>query len=86
MKKSSIMTLRDDKGHEIEVEVLFTYNSVENPNTYVVYTDHSKDSDGKEKVYAGIYDRENNILNPIEDKEDYNMIDNILSSIDKKNN
>ena len=42
------------------------------------------DIDNKEKVYAGILDMENNILNPIENKEDYNMIESILSSIDKK--
>ena len=84
MKKNSLMTLRDDNNKEITVEVLFTYESKENNNTYVVYTDHSKDVDNKEKVYAGILDIENNILNPIENKEDYNMIESILSSIDKK--
>ena len=84
MKKNSIMTLKDDNNREIQVEVLFTYESKENDNTYVVYTDHSKDVDNKEKVYAGILDMENNILNPIENKEDYNMIESILSSIDKK--
>ncbi|MBR1416271.1 MAG: DUF1292 domain-containing protein [Bacilli bacterium] len=84
MKKNSIMTLKDENGRTIEVEVLFTYNSSNNTNTYIVYTDHSKDSDGKEKVYAGIYDKDNSLLNPIENKEDYKMIENILSSIDKK--
>lgn len=84
MKKNSIMTLKDDSNREINVEVLFTYESSENNNTYVVYTDHSKDSDNKERVYAGILDKENNILNPIENKEDYNMIESILSSIDEK--
>ena len=78
------MILRDDNGREIQVEVLFTYER--NNNTYIVYTDNTKDSDGKEKVYAGIYDKDNSILNPIENKEDYNMIESIMSSIDKKNN
>ena len=82
--KNSIMTLKDDKGQEFEVEVLFTYNTKDNDNTYIVYTDHSKDSDGQEKVYAGIYDKENELLNPIENKDDYIIIENILSSIDKK--
>jgi hypothetical protein len=51
---------------------------------YIVYTDHNKDSDGQEKVFAGIYDKENELLNPIENKEDYVIIENILSSIDSK--
>ena len=84
MKDNSIMIIEDEKGQRIEIEVLFTYNTKDNDNTYVVYTDHSKDSDGQEKVYAGIYDKDNSLLNPIENKEDYIMIENILSSIDKK--
>ena len=79
----NIITLKDDSGKEFQVEVLLTYER--DNNTYVVYTDNTKDSDGKERVYAGIYDRTNEILNPIENKEDYNIIESILSSIDKKN-
>ena len=85
MKKNNIMVLKDDKGHEISVEILFTFSSNNNDNTYIIYTDHSKDSDGKEKVYAGIYDEKNSSLNPIEEKEDYNIIENILSKIESKN-
>ena len=84
MKKNSTMILKDENSKEIEVEILFTYNTKDNDKTYYVYTDHSKDSDGQEKVYAGIYDEENEILNPIENKDDYIIIDNILSSIDSK--
>ena len=77
------MTLRDDNGKNFQVEVLLTYER--DNNTYVVYTDNTKDNDGKERVYAGIYDKDNLILNPIENKEDYNIIESILSSIEKKN-
>ena len=84
MKKNSSMTLKDDAGKEMQVDILFTYTSKENDNLYIIYTDHSKDSDGQEKVFAGIYDKENELLNPIENKEEYIMIDSILSSIDSK--
>ena len=83
--KSNVMTLKDENGKQINVDILFTYESKENNNVYIVYTDNSKDSDGKEKVYAGIYDQEKSMLNPIVDKEDYNIIESILTSIDKKN-
>ena len=83
MNKNNI-TLQDDNGKKFQVEVLLTYER--DNNTYIIYTDNTKDSDGKERVYAGIYDVENSILNPIENKEDYNILESILSSIDKKNN
>ena len=78
------MILKDEAGKEVEVDILFTYTSKENDKLYIVYTDHNKDSDGQEKVFAGIYDEENQILNPLEDKEEYVIIENILSSIDNK--
>ena len=78
------MILKDDNGKEFQVEKLLTYER--DNNTYIVYTDNTKDSDGKERVYAGIYDKEKSLLNPIENKEDYNIIESIISSIDKKNN
>lgn len=78
------MTLKDDNGKEFQVERLLTYER--DNNTYIVYTDNTKDSDGKQRIYAGIYDEENSMLNPIENKEDYNIIESIISSIDMKNN
>lgn len=84
MDKNSTITLKDENRKEINVEVLFTFES-DNNKTYIVYTDHSRDVDGKEKVYAGIYDDKKSILNPLENKEDYNLIENILNSIEKKN-
>ena len=78
------MTLKDDNGKEFQVERLLTYER--DNSTYIVYTDNTKDSDGKQRIYAGIYDEENSMLNPIENKEDYNIIESIISSIDMKNN
>ena len=82
MNKNSQMILQDKAGKELEVDILFTFESKVNNKTYIVYTDHSTDSDGQEKVFAGIYDKNDEILNPIEDKDDYILIENILSSID----
>lgn len=78
------MTLKDDNGKEFQVERLLTYER--DNNTYIVYADNTKDSDGKQRIFAGIYDEENSMLNPIENKEDYNIIESIISSIDMKNN
>ena len=84
MKQSKKMILKDEAGKELEVDILFTFESKTNNNLYIVYTDHSKDSDGQEKVFAGIYDEESKTLNPIESKEDYVLIENMMNSIDSK--
>ena len=80
-----IMVLKNDRDEEVEVEVLFTYTSKENDKKYIVYTDHSKDSDGKIRVYAGILDEENHMLDPVVNSDDYNIIESILSSIESNN-
>ncbi len=85
MNKENEILLKDENGKEISVDVLFTFENSVNNKTYVVYTDHSKDVDNKEKVFAGLYDEKKSMLNPIVEKEDYELIENILSSIDKKN-
>ena len=80
-----IMILKNDRDEEVEVEILFTYTSKDTNQKYIVYTDQSKDSDGKIKVYAGIMDEENKILNPVVNSDDYNIIESILSSIESSN-
>ena len=76
----------DDNGKEVECEVLFTFDSDETGKSYMVYTDHDKDADGKEKVYASIFDPnglDKNIY-PIESEKEWLTICNILNSIQAK--
>ena len=82
----SKFTLIDDRGVEKEYEMLFTFDSDETKKSYMVYTDHDKDADGKEKVYASIFDPnglDKNIY-PIESKKEWLTICNILNSIQTK--
>ena len=83
---NSKITLLDDNGVEHEFDVFFTFDSDETKKSYMVYTDHEKDKDGKEKVYASIYDPEgiDKNLYPIETEKEWKIIENILSSIEKK--
>ena len=73
-------------GEEKEFEPLYTFDSDETKKSYIVYTDHEKDKDGKEKVYASIYDStgKDSNLYPIETEKEWNLIFNILESIQKK--
>ena len=60
--KSEEMTFKvlSDEGKEIECEVLFTFESEETGKNYIVYTDNSIDEDGNTKVFASIYNPDEN--------------------------
>lgn len=78
----------DEKGKEIECEVLFTFESDETNKNYMVYTDNSLDDDGKIRVYAAIYepDKEETTLQPIETEKEWKIIETILEQIQQQAN
>lgn len=84
--KKSTFTLIDETGVERTYEMLFTFDSDETKKSYMVYTDHEKDEDDREKVYASIYDPTglDKGIYPIETDKEWNIIENILSSIQNK--
>lgn len=75
--------VKDDQGKEIECEVLFTFESDETKKNYMVYTDYTKDDAGNTKVYASIYDPndEEPILQPVETDKEWKIIETILEQI-----
>ena len=76
-------TVIDDNGKEIECEVLFTFESEETNKNYIVYTDNTKDEAGNTKVYASIYnpEEESTSLQPIETEKEWKIIETILSEL-----
>lgn len=86
--KEEKMTFKvfDDAGKEVECEVLFTFDSDETKKSYMVYTDNTVDEEGNTKVYASIYnpDDENPKLEPIESDKEWKIIETILEEIQKK--
>lgn len=84
--KNNKIKLINDKGEECLFDPLITFDSEETKKSYIVYTNHEKDEDGKEKVYASIYDATGKDMNlyPIETEKEWNLIFNILESIQKK--
>ena len=76
----------DETGREVECEVLFTFESTETKKNYVVYTDNTTDESGSTRVYASIYDATgaDKSLKPIESEQEWDVIENILSSIQEK--
>ena len=76
----SLFSLKNDLGEEKTYEMLFTFDSDVTKKSYMVYTDHYMDKDGKERVYASIYDPSGNDQNiyPIESEAEWDIIENIL--------
>ncbi len=76
----------DDKGKEIECEVLFTFESDETKNNYIVYTDNTTDEQGNTKVYASIYTpgEEDLNLKPIETEKEWKIIETILNELQEE--
>lgn len=73
-------------GKEIECEVLFTFESDETKKNYIVYTDNTLDEQGNTKVYASIYNpnEENTNLIPIETEKEWKIIETILDELQQQ--
>ena len=83
MKEKTNFTVLDDEGNEVVCEVLFTFDSEETKKSYIVYTDNTTDDEGNTKVYASIFnpEEENPVLLPIETDEEWKLIEGILTSL-----
>jgi uncharacterized protein YrzB (UPF0473 family) len=86
MDKKNIFTVVNDEGNEVECEVLFTFESEETHKNYIVYTDNTTDESGNIKVYASIYDPNDDQtkLLPIETDREWKIIETILDSIQEE--
>ncbi len=84
--KKNTFFIYDENDKPIEYKVLFTYDSDETKKSYIAYTDDTKDQKGNIKVYASIYEpNEKKVdLIPINTKQEWKIIQNILNSIEDK--
>lgn len=78
--------IMSDDGKEIECEILFTFESDETKKNYIVYTDNTLDEQGNTKVYASIYNpnEENTNLIPIETDKEWKIIETILDELQQQ--
>ena len=83
MDESMTFTVINDEGHEMQCEVLFTFESTETGKNYIVYTDNTVDENGETRVYASVYnpDEDEHTLLPIETDAEWAMIDDILTGL-----
>ncbi len=85
-ENKNVFTIMNDKGEEVNCEVLFTFEAEDTKKNYIIYTDNTKDDMGSTKVYASIYDPtgKDRALAPIETEEEWLVIENIMSSLQEK--
>lgn len=82
-QKDNTFTVINDNGEEVQCEILFTYNDERTGKDYIAYTDNTIDEEGNTKVYASIFnpEEENPTLLPIESDEEWELIEAILASL-----
>ena len=88
MEEKNTFTVINDEGKEIVCDVLFTFDSDETKKSYVVYTDNTKDENGNIRVYASIFNPNDNgdgtELLPIQSEKEWKVIEKILESLQEE--
>ena len=76
-----------ENNNEINCDIIKVFKDDSNDINYIIYTDGTKDEKGELEIYASRYVLENNnyILEDIENDYEWNLIDNMLESMNKGN-
>lgn len=71
-----------DEGKDKDAKIILTFKDENNGISYIVYTDGTKDFNGKEEIYASRYiiEKGNYILTAIENDSEWDLVDNMLES------
>lgn len=87
MNKENTFKIIDKDGKEIEFEILFTFESDETNKNYMVYTDNTTDEEGNTKVYASVFNPNDEPLEllPVETEREWKVIETIITSIEEEN-
>ena len=86
MEDKNTIKVVNDKGETIVCDILFTFDSEETGKSYIVYTDNSKDENGKVRVYASIYNPNDpkTKLEDIKTDKEWKIIDTILQTLQEE--
>ena len=84
-EKNRYFTITDKDGKVVEYEILFTFDSEETGKSYIVFTDNSLDDAGSIITFAAVYDKDGESLElqDIKTDEEWNLIENLLASIEE---
>lgn len=85
--KQSSFTILDKLGNEVVFSKLFAFDSNETGESYIVYTDNSKDDNGNINVYSSVFAvdpiTKQQYLQPIESEKEWELVEKILNAIQK---
>lgn len=86
MEEKNTIKLTNENGEEIVCDILFTFDSEETGKSYIVYTDNSKDENGKVRVFASIYHPNDpkTRLEDIKADKEWKIIDTILQTLQEE--
>lgn len=86
MIDSGKILVKSNEGKSIECDILFVFDSAETGKSYIVYTDNSLDELGNTKIYANIFNKDNESgeLEEIETEEEWGIIEQIFSSVNSE--
>lgn len=76
MLDSNSLYVKDEKGNEKKMTILFTFDSEDTKSQYVVFQDPESE-DGE--VYASRYDDKGQLL-PIESDEEWDMVEEVINT------
>ncbi len=85
MEEKQVMSIIAEDGSIDEVEVILPFEFKDTKKAYVIYTKNEKDENGNVTVYVASVDRskEEPVLGPISDEEEWNKIKDLLREISK---
>ena len=88
MEDKNTIKVTNDKGETVVCDILFTFDSEETKKSYIVYTDNTKDENGKVRVYASIYNPNDpkSKLEDIKTDKEWKVIDTILQTLQEEIN
>ena len=86
MEEKNTIKISNDKGEEVVCDILFTFDNEETKKSYIVYTDNSKDENGKVRVFASIYnpDDPKSKLEDIKTDKEWKVINTILETLQEE--
>ena len=86
MKENGKIEIIGENGEKVVCDILFTFDNEETNKSYMVYTDNSKDEDGKVRVFASIYDPSDpkSKLEEIKSEKEWKVINTILETLQQE--
>ena len=88
MEEKNIIKVTNEKGDQIICDILFTFDNDETKKSYIVYTDNTKDEEGRVRVYASTYNPNDakTKLEDIKTEKEWKVIDTILQTLQEEIN